>query len=116
MGSALKSLGASPIIVGGVSDHVHLLCVRKPDTSTAMLVKEVKRVSSAWMKEQDSKWSAFAWQRGYGAFSVSASDTQAVTRYIQNQHEHHRTVTWEEEVRMFLERARIEFDERFLDD
>ena len=79
-----------------------------------MVVEEVKTTSSKWIKTQESRFGAFAWQSGYGAFAVSESNVEAVREYIANQREHHRKKTFQEEYRQFLERHRIKFDERYV--
>lgn len=100
--------------VGGTADHVHL-AIRLPRTLTvAHIVEDLKVSSSKWLKEQSSTLVTFAWQKGYGAFSVGPSDLEALTRYIDNQAEHHRTRTFQEEYRAFLTKYGISFDERYV--
>jgi hypothetical protein len=77
-------------------------------------VKEIKRVASLWLKEQDSKLIAFEWQGGYATFSVSKSNLQEVERYIAIQEEHHRRMTFQEEVLAMLQKHGVEWDERYL--
>ena len=113
LGGCLKRLDAFPQEIGGVADHVHLLVGIKPVHAIADLVREVKRVSSAWIKE-DQRVRRFAWQEGYGAFSVSGSGVEAVRRYIRDQERHHRRRTFQDEYREFLEKHAIDFDERYL--
>ena len=100
--------------VGGTADHVHLLIGIKATHRLADLVRELKRASSQWVHE-NTKVSEFAWQDGYGAFTVGASDREAVCAYIANQAEHHRTRTFREEYVAFLRRSGLEYDERYLD-
>jgi len=93
-------------------DHVHL-AIRFPRTITiAHLVEELKTSSSKWLKTQSL--AHFAWQNGYGAFSVGLSDLEALRKYIDSQEEHHRTQTFQEEYRAFLRRYGVEFDERYV--
>ena len=100
--------------VGGIADHVHF-AVRLSRTQTiADLVSELKTSSSKWLKEKSPTLSKFAWQRGYGAFSVGPRDLDAVIAYIDGQEEHHRTKTFQEEYRNFLVKYGIEFDERYM--
>ncbi|MDF1816773.1 MAG: IS200/IS605 family transposase [Verrucomicrobiales bacterium] len=109
-----NELQCRAIKVGGVADHVHLL-TRLPRTITiAEFVKETKRVSSLWLRERDDVWNAFHWQAGYGVFSVSASNVSQVEKYIARQTEHHRTVTFQEEYRDFLNHHGVGFDERYV--
>ncbi len=108
--------GCPCIKAGGFIDHVHLLVAKSKMLLTCDLVKELKRTSCLWLKRQASDLKSFAWQEGYGAFSVSHSNIAKVRTYIENQAEHHRKMTWEEEYRALLERHGVDFDERlFLD-
>jgi REP element-mobilizing transposase RayT len=100
--------------VGGVADHVHL-AIRLPRTgNVAELVEQLKSSSSKWLKPQSPALSKFAWQRGYGAFSVGPTDLDALTRYIDTQEAHHRKQTFQDEFRAFLKKYGIECDERYL--
>ncbi len=78
------------------------------------MVEAVKKTSSKWIKGLDSKYRGFYWQRGYGSFSVSPSQLDAVLQYVTNQEEHHRTYGFQEEYREFLAKYSVEFDERFV--
>ena len=102
------------LIVGGVEDHAHSLFALSRTHSIASVVKEVKRTSSGWIKTTSRKLSKFHWQAGYGAFSVSQSNLTAVIRYIENQEEHHKRITFQDEYRRFLEAYGVEFDERYI--
>jgi len=100
--------------VGGVADHVHL-AVRLPRTlSMAELVEELKSASSKWIKTQSPGLKKFAWQRGYAAFSVGPADMSALIEYIAGQEEHHRKRSFQDEMRAFLKRYGVEFDERYV--
>jgi putative transposase len=100
--------------VGGVEDHVHLAVRLSRTTSVAELVEQLKSSSSKWTKAQSPDLSKFAWQRGYGAFSVGPADLDKLIRYIDNQETHHRKQTFQEEFRVFLNKYGIECDERYL--
>ena len=100
--------------VGGVADHVHLAVRLSRTTSIADLVSELKSSSTRWLKDKSPALSKFAWQRGYGAFSVGPMDLDVLTSYIDGQEEHHRTRTFQEEYRGFLRKYGIEFDERYV--
>jgi len=113
IGGIAKALECQPLIVGGVADHVHLLTTLSRSITLAGFVKEVKRNSTKWIRDQ-IVCADFHWQGGYGAFSVSASQVAAVRRYIENQEAHHRRMTFQEELRSLLQKHRIEFDERYL--
>lgn len=102
------------LIVGGVEDHAHALFALSRTHSIASVVKEVKRTSSGWIKTKSRKLSKFHWQAGYGAFSVSQSNLTDVIRYIENQEEHHKRVTFQDEYRAFLKAYGVEFDERYI--
>ena len=100
--------------VGGVEDHVHLLFGLSRTRTVAQVVENVKVSSSKWVKMKGPSFSEFHWQAGYGAFSVSQSNAGAVAQYIQNQAEHHRKVTFQDEYRRFLKRYQISYDERYV--
>ena len=102
------------LIVGGVEDHTHSLFALSRTHSIASVVKEVKRTSSGWIKTASRKLSKFYWQGGYGAFSVSQSNLTDVIRYIENQEEHHKRMTFQDEYRAFLKAYGVEFDERYV--
>jgi REP element-mobilizing transposase RayT len=100
--------------VGGVADHVHLAIRLGRTLTTAKLVEVLKTSSTKWLKTQSPVLAAFAWQRGYAAFSVGPSNLDALRRYIDSQEEHHRTRTFQEEYRAFLTQYGIDFDERYV--
>jgi len=102
------------LIVGGVEDHTHSLFALSRTHSIASVVKEVKRTSSGWIKTASRKLSKFHWQAGYASFSVSQSNLTQVIRYIENQEEHHKRMTFQDEYRAFLNAYGIEFDERYI--
>ncbi len=110
----LKNLKAFPVAVNGVDDHVHLLVDISATTSIADLLRTIKTNSSKWIHENYANMKGFAWQTKYGGFSVSRSNKDSVRRYIENQEEHHRKKTFEEEFRELLEKHGVEFDERYL--
>jgi putative transposase len=100
--------------VGGVADHVHLAVRLGRTISQADLIEKIKKTSSVWIKEQGNAYHSFFWQRGYGAFSVGYSQLDSLIRYIDQQEEHHRTRTFQEEYRAMLQKYHIEFDERYV--
>jgi REP element-mobilizing transposase RayT len=102
------------LVIGGVEDHVHALFALSKNHALKKVVEEVKKGSSKWMKIDGPKNADFHWQAGYAAFSVSPSKVPDVTRYIENQAEHHRKVTFQDELRALLRRHGVEFDERYL--
>ena len=113
LGGAIKEHGCIPLIVGGVTNHVHILARMKNDLLTKDLVKEIKRTSTNWLNAKGIAWGKFHWQDGYGAFSISYWDVEKIRAYIENQEEHHRRMTWEEELHKLLVKHGVEFDERY---
>jgi putative transposase len=113
LGGVIRTLDGVPESVGGVSDHVHLLIGLRATHTLADVLRETKSVSSAWV-HADIGVRSFAWQEGYGAFTVSPSQLENVRAYIQEQEEHHRTHTFREEYLTLLQRNGVEFDERYL--
>jgi len=114
LGGIAKKLNCPPILIGGISDHVHILIQLGRSVSQADLVKELKRGSNLWIQERFPHIAKFAWQAGYGAFSVSTSNLEAVRTYIENQPEHHAKVSFQDEFRAFLEKHGVAFDERYM--
>jgi REP element-mobilizing transposase RayT len=108
----LRGLGAEAVIVGGTSDHVHVLARIRSHQSVAGLVREVKKAATAWAKQHDPR---FAWQTGYAVFSVSSELVPMIIRYIARQEEHHRRVSSAEELRTLLAEEGIEIEERFFE-
>ena len=108
----MRGLGAIPVRIGGVEDHVHLLIKINATHSVANLVREIKKSSNSWMKERVPE---FGWQEGYGAFSVSQERMKGVEKYIRGQVEHHKTMDFLEERIMLFRLAEIEFDPNELD-
>lgn len=110
----LREHDCPTLIVGGVADHVHSLFALSKNHSIAEIMYEVKRSSSKWIKRQEPMLGKFHWQSGYGAFSVSQSHVEHVRRYIAGQERHHRKHTFQDELREFLRRYEVEYDERYL--
>jgi putative transposase len=109
-----RDLGAELVRIGGVADHVHIVTTLPRTLSQAQFIEQIKKGSSKWIKELDSPYGGFFWQRGYGAFSVSPSQLTAVLKYIKGQQEHHRTRTFQEEYRELLRRHGVDFDEHYV--
>jgi len=114
LAGACRNLESPSIQIGGVEDHVHILCQLAKTLSIAELVRELKRESSKWLKSKQSAMQTFQWQQGYGEFSVSPSHVDALKLYIQNQREHHRTESFQDELRRLLQKYGVEFDERYV--
>ena len=113
LGGTSKTLDCPPLQVGGVEDHVHLLARFGRTITQAEWVKELKRVSSLWLKEEGGLVD-FAWQGGYADFSVSQSNLEQVKRYIATQREHHRKLSFQDEVRGLLTKHKLDWDERYI--
>lgn len=113
LGGISKKLGCAPIITGGVEDHVHLLARFGRTITQAEWVKELKRVSNLWLKENHMMHD-FEWQDGYADFSVSASNLDTVKKYIANQQHHHRKMNFQDELRALLSRHEVEWDEHYI--
>ena len=114
LATVARNLDCECFRVGGVADHVHIAVRLSRTISMAQLIEGLKTSSSKWLKTQSPALAAFAWQRGYGAFSVGPSDLNALLHYIDTQEEHHRTLTFQDEYRDFLQKYGIEYDERFV--
>lgn len=102
------------IEIGGVEDHVHILCLVNQKIPVMKLLENVKKNSSKWIKTQGEQYEYFYCQNGYGAFSVNPSQIEIVRQYIQNQEEHHKDKSYQEEVRMFLKKYNVEYDEKYV--
>lgn len=102
--------------IGGIEDHVHMYLRWRPNDTISNLMREVKASSSKWSHRTFPELSAFEWQEGYAAFSVSKSQEAAVKAYIANQHEHHKKEDFKSELLRMLRLHEIEFDERYVFD
>jgi putative transposase len=114
LGGILTQLECQPILAGGVEDHVHLLCALSRTMDAASMIKEIKRGSSLWIKTKGHDLDDFAWQNGYGVFSIGFSQIESVRKYIAGQEEHHRKISFQDEFRELLRRYEIAFDERYV--
>ncbi|MCO6044944.1 IS200/IS605 family transposase [Aeoliella sp. ICT_H6.2] len=114
LATLLRDMKCPWVVVGGVEDHVHMLFDIGRMHSPAELVEQIKRESSKFVKTLGEPYQSFYWQRGYGMFSVSPTHRDDVERYVRNQAEHHQKLSYQEEFRSMLERAGIEYDERYL--
>lgn len=114
LGGICKKLESPPIIVGGYTDHVHILCMLSKKIALMKLLEEVKSHSSKWIKGKAKTLENFYWQDGYGAFSVNPSEVDKVISYIANQKEHHRQKSFQDEYRAFLKKYNVEYDERYV--
>jgi REP element-mobilizing transposase RayT len=102
------------LAIGGVEDHVHILCRLGKTQDVSKLIRELKRESSKWVKIENPSLQDFYWQSGYGAFSVSPSHVPALKKYIAEQEEHHRTESFQDEFRRLCEKYGVAIDERYV--
>jgi putative transposase len=102
------------IVIDGVQDHVHILCLLSRKHSTSEIIKILKANSSHWAKTLGGKCGKFSWQSGYGIFSIHQSQIEPMRRYIQNQTEHHRKKTFQEEFLEILHEYQMPYDERYI--
>jgi putative transposase len=113
LGGILKTMDSHPIIIGGIADHVHILCQTSKKYHISGIVGELKRASSIWIKTKGGILSEFYWQTGYGAFSIGRSEVNTVRAYIENQEQHHSMKTYQDEMRTFFKEYEIDYDERY---
>jgi REP element-mobilizing transposase RayT len=109
-----RTSGCECYRVGGVSDHVHLAVRLSRTLTAAKLVEELKTSSTQWLKSHSPLQAGFAWQRGYGIFSVGPSDVDALVRYIDAQPQHHEKHSFQDELRALLSKYGITYEERYL--
>ena len=114
IGGIARANKMKPLSIGGTADHLHALLSLPATMSFAKAVQLVKGGSSKWMHETFPNYQKFAWQEGYGAFSVSSSQMNKTIAYIEGQKEHHRRKTFQEELLELLERHNIGYDSRYL--
>ena len=114
VGNIIKSNNSIPILINGMEDHIHILCVLSKNMSLAKLVEEIKRNSSRWIKKLHPYYEKFSWQRGYGGFSVSPLAHDRVKKYIENQKEHHKHICFQEEYLTLLKEYEIEYNDQYL--
>ena len=114
LATVARNAGCDAYRVGGVADHVHLAIRLSRTITIADLVETLKTSSSKWLKTQSPGLDEFSWQRGYGCFSVGPSDLDALCAYIDHQEEHHKTRTFQDEFRMFLEKYGVKYEEAYV--
>ncbi|MBC8214308.1 MAG: IS200/IS605 family transposase [Candidatus Marinimicrobia bacterium] len=111
MQEQLEEMGCKVRIIKGTSDHVHQLFLLSNDNSIAQVMKSIKGESSHWINQKNLTKTKFSWQTGYGAFSVSESNVSKVERYIRNQEEHHKNMTFREEYERFMKQHKLEINQ-----
>jgi REP element-mobilizing transposase RayT len=114
LGGAIRNEEGIAMIINGTADHVHILAKLRQDKAISKLIGELKANSSGWISRTFEDCAGFAWQEGYGAFTVSQSQLFKVHRYIEKQEEHHRCVSFLEEFKVLLKAHDLPFDERYL--
>jgi REP element-mobilizing transposase RayT len=112
-GGCIHEAGGVCLAVGGTADHVHIFSGLKATHCVAVFMRDIKRATSAWIHET-FEVPRFAWQEGYGGFTVSGFKAGRLRQYIRDQEEHHRTRTFQEEYRAILDELGVEYDERYL--
>jgi REP element-mobilizing transposase RayT len=114
LGGIIADLGGEPLEIGGVDDHVHLLAKLPANIAVSDALRVIKANSSKWVGERPDLVRAFAWQTGYSAFTVSKSQVPSLRKYLRNQENHHRKLTYKQELVALLEKHEIEHDKRYL--
>jgi putative transposase len=114
MGGILNNIECSPIQIGGMTDHLHVLCCLSKKITLIKMIEEIKRSSSKWIKTKGESFINFHWQDGYGAFSVGYTQIEEVTKYILNQNEHHKKISFQDEFIKFLKKYNINYDEKYI--
>jgi REP element-mobilizing transposase RayT len=114
MAGILRAKQCPALIIGGMPDHVHALFMLARTRSLSEVVEDVKKDSSKWIKTRAASFRGFHWQAGYGAFSIGQSSVEETRRYIENQKEHHKTRSFQDEYRLFLAKYGVSFDERYV--
>jgi REP element-mobilizing transposase RayT len=113
-GGMIRNMKAKLHIVNSTADHIHLAAGLHPDTSLSSFVRIIKTNSSKWLHDTFEAMQTFQWQEGYSAFSVSYSGIDKVIQYIANQQEHHKKLSFEEELVLLLQKHNIEYDPRYV--
>ena len=114
IGGAFKTKGCAPLQIGGMADHVHILLIIPPTIAIAEVIRNVKVSATKWVHEVNPHCQNFAWQEGYGAFSVSASNREIVANYIRNQKEHHKGRSFKDEFLVLLNQHGVDYEEKYL--
>jgi putative transposase len=114
LGGIARDCGCPALAIGGTEDHRHLLCSLSRTRTVASLVEDLKTRSSKWIKTKGPAYAGFSWQAGYGAFSIGKSQIGVVLRYIMNQKQHHRKLSFQDEFRALLRKYDVAYDERYI--
>ena len=114
IGGIINNIGGCPLAIGGISNHIHILAAMPKTMSVADFVRFIKANSSKWIKSLDEYYEPFAWQEGYGAFTVSSSAVKTIAKYIENQAKHHNEESVIDEYKRLLDDNGIEYDEHYI--
>lgn len=114
LGGAIRSEGGISISINGCADHIHILAKLRQDKAVSEVLRGIKANSSGWIHRTFQHLGAFAWQIGYGAFSVSQSQLDKAKRYVANQQKHHQRVSFKEEFIALVQAHGVEYDETYL--
>lgn len=114
MAGILKNWDSPAIQIGGMPDHIHILCMLSRNYTVCKVVEKVKKGSSKWIKTMGAGFKNFSWQNGYGIFSISPSHLDKVKAYIENQQKHHQRIKFMDEFRKLLKKYDIPYDERYV--
>lgn len=114
IGGILDNNKSKLLASNGIENHIHLLISLSKNIFLSELIGDIKRDSSKWIKTKDEAYRNFQWQDGYGAFSVGHTQIDDVKSYIAKQKIHHAKTSFEDELRYFLTKYEVEFDERYI--
>lgn len=113
LATACRTLDCPAHAIGGADDHIHIACTLSHTIAVSKLVQEIKQDSSKWIKSKGQRLADFSWQAGYGAFSIGQSQLNDLRGYIANQRNHHRQISFQDELRQICERYNVTLDERY---
>ena len=114
IGAIIKENDSIPITINGTANHMHIFCVMSKNIALAKFTEEIKRHSSRWIKTLNPGYNQFSWQGGYSGFSVSPLLHDKTKKYIENQEEHHKTISFKDELLAFLKEYNLDYDDRYL--
>lgn len=114
IGGLLGLSKSIPIVINGIEDHIHVLCIMSKNIALSKLMEDIKGNSSRWIKTLDTHYREFSWQGGYAGYSVSESKVATVKKYIENQKEHHKTQTSKDEYIQYLKEYGVDYDLDYL--
>ncbi|PKD42853.1 IS200/IS605 family transposase [Rhodohalobacter barkolensis] len=114
IGNLINQSGGKSLIVNGMPDHIHCFFQKQPSISESELMQSVKAKSSKWINDNGLSVRRFSWQKGFGCFSYSESQKNDVYRYVRNQKEHHRKMTFREEYEKLLKSFNVQYDDKFI--